>query len=113
MARVTLNLSLLFILLVSFNSCGDCVQHGNGVILDHDTRQPIDQVTISKYKRFGDVYRHSYKFHSTRDGKFDVSYSSGGLFGCPDLHLYLVKDNYQIKEVINPNNDTILLEKKK
>ena len=99
--------------LFCFTGCGDCVQNGDGVIVDINTHQPLELVTVSKYRPNEPLFKDSFKFHSTKDGKFAASYSSGGLFGCPSLKLYIIKEGYITKTVVNPSGDTIFLEKAK
>ncbi len=80
--------------LIFLTGC-DCMQLARGVVIDASTNQPIDSVIVSV------VYRDQlYKQHFTdTSGRFQFSYLSGGIFGCPPIRLQLEKSGYEIKRV--------------
>ena len=96
---------MLYPILALFLSGCDCVQHGNGVVLDATTNLPIDSVKIKRISK----RESEWVFYSEKNGRFEASYISGGFWGCPDLELEISKEGYRSQRVINPRNDTIYL----
>lgn len=98
---------ILGLILTLFLSGCDCIQDGSGVVLDAATNLPIDSVKIRKMSK----RESEWVFYSDKNGSFEASYISGGLWGCPDLKLEISKEGYHSQRVVNPRNDTIYLSK--
>ena len=93
--------------------CGDCFQRAEGVVLDNDTKMPIDSVTIAPTSttKNTEVFPANY---STKNGQFKFRKISGGITHCPDLTLYFYKKGFkQNRSTFSSEsiNDTIYLEK--
>ena len=89
--------------------CGDCFQQAEGIVLDKNTKMPIDSVTIVSTNTPDNV-----KIFSTKTGQFKFNKTSGGITDCPDLTLYFYKKGFkQNRSTFKSNsvNDTIYLEK--
>lgn len=99
---------LAFLLGLSIlNSCGDCYQEINGVIVDKDTNMPIDSVFIQDNKKeFNNVY-------SDKEGLFELHGVSGGLFKCPPMTVKISKIGYDTisLDIESSVRDTIKLRK--
>jgi hypothetical protein len=94
---------LLFISVV-LCSCGDCVQHAEGIILDKKTKKPIDSVYVHKIGQQTDYYSDS-------TGHFEIRATSGGIFSCPILQVAFYKNGYAtIAEDTKPP-DTVYMTK--
>jgi hypothetical protein len=93
---------ILFIMLINFIAC-DCIRTARGIVIDEKTKQPIEGVLVQNDNR---------SIKTMKDGRFDVSKISGGLFRCPDIKVTFSKSDYQTLETINPEKDTVLLMKK-
>src|SRR5580693_6336330 len=99
---------LLIVLLVS--GC-DCNQSADGVILDNQSKAPIDSVSVATV----DIFKNTVPGHieySGSNGHFRFSAISGGI-KCPDLHLYFFKQGYNNTSLIFESysiQDTIYLE---
>lgn len=86
-------------------SC-DCNQNVSGKVLDNESKQPIDSVYVHKVGR-------DYGEYSLKNGEFKLSYTDGGLFGCPDMNIVLTKEGYEIENVSIPNSENRIIYMKK
>lgn len=106
---------VFFILLFVLSSCVfDCIQNAEGVILDKNTKLPIDNVIISDENIQANSYVQNFK-RSNKLGVFKFHRMAGG-YKCPDLALYFYKKGYTLHKIIlEPvtKNDTIYLEQEK
>ncbi|MEI6815596.1 MAG: hypothetical protein WCL14_03215 [Bacteroidota bacterium] len=96
--------SILILVISLFSGC-DASQMAKGVILDKDTKQPINNVAMGKYD-----YKGSSIEYSKENGEFDW-FSVGGT---NDFQLTFSKEGYKsLKVNFNDGtiNDTIYLEK--
>jgi hypothetical protein len=96
-----------------FTSC-DCVQQATGVVVDRQTKKPIDNVSLGKYEKEGSSNPYSVRDYTDNKGKFDYHSIGGGFPGCEDLVLYFNKKGYKpAKMVMNPRSesDTVYLDK--
>lgn len=75
----------MFIVAVS-TSC-DCLQHIQVVVVDSETRLPIDKVMVKESRRDLVMYTDSL-------GNFEIISMTGGIFGCPKISLSLEKEGY-------------------
>lgn len=100
------NVFYLILCSICITSCGDCYQHISGRILDKNTKKPIDSVYISNVG-------NGYGEYSDSTGKFEITATSGGLFGCPAMKVAFNKDGYNLlsEEIDNAGVKTIFLEK--
>jgi len=100
----------LFLIAISLPMTGcECVQSAEGLILDRDTRLPVENVL---YYRDEITYGVEY---SDSTGKFNYNGGlAGGAFGCPNITLYFYKKGYKPVKVTYKafsKNDTVLLGK--
>lgn len=71
-----------FFLIITLFSC-DCMQRVSGIVIDYETKSPIENVNISRETDF------SSKLEKTNEnGYFEYYCISGGIFNCPDLELF-------------------------
>jgi hypothetical protein len=102
-------LTMTFIL----TDCGNCVQKAEGIILDKETKAPLDSVSVTSV----DVAKNTVPYpieYSAKSGQFKFSKISGGITQCPDLTLYFYKKGFKQNRVTFNSysvNDTIFLEK--
>lgn len=81
----------MFIVAVS-TSC-DCLQHIQVVVVDSETRLPIDKVMVKESRRDLVMYTDSL-------GNFEIISMTGGIFGCPKISLSLEKEGYnKVKKI--------------
>lgn len=83
---------LLFGLLF-LTSCGDCYQVVTGIVLDAETKKPVEGITVCNKNK------PSIKTVTDQKGKFELSNISGGLWKCPPIKVSFEHSNYQTKEV--------------
>ncbi|MDB5283086.1 MAG: hypothetical protein JWO06_2161 [Bacteroidota bacterium] len=107
-------LKYFFIISLPLISSCDCIQRASGVVLDKQTGQPIQNVSLGKYVADDPNNVSIPRALTNANGQFNYSGISGGLFGCPDIQLYFNKERY--RQVIKTfssfsSNDTIFLEK--
>jgi len=81
-----LKISILIFTFAVLNSC-DCLQHVQGVVIDSETRLPIDKVMIKENSR-------DWVIHTDSLGNFEFTSVTGGLFGCPKISLSFEKEWY-------------------
>jgi hypothetical protein len=94
-------------------SC-DCIQHATGVVLDRQTKQPIERVSLGKYEKEDAANSYSKRVYTDDKGWFDYQSTSGGIRHCQDLALYFNKKGYKpAKMTFNAysQNDTVYLDK--
>ena len=102
--------SIFFIFTLS--AC-DYIQQARGVVLDTQTKQPIDHVIIENFEVADSTNHYSKSIHSNNKGEFDFMIIRGGLKRYPNLILYFNKQGYKTfsKSFDSVSkNDTIYLE---
>jgi hypothetical protein len=102
--------SIALIPLITLFSC-DCYQSAEGVILDANSRLPLDNVQIVTSNDF-ERGQTEHLETSNEKGQFSYSDISGGLFGCPDLVLVFSKEGYYNQRISfdsGSKSDTIYL----
>ncbi|MES2780384.1 MAG: hypothetical protein V4651_10855 [Bacteroidota bacterium] len=92
-------------LLVILVGC-DAVQEKSGVILNSETRLPLEGVAISKYEQEDSTNSFTKRIYSDENGQFE--YRSVG--GRNSFELFFMKEGFEIKKIKNEDSDTILLE---
>jgi hypothetical protein len=92
-------------LLVILVGC-DAVQEKSGVILNSETRQPLEGVAISKYVQEDSTNSFTKRIYSETNGQYE--YRSVG--GTKSFELFFLKEGFKIKKIKNEDSDTILLE---
>ena len=80
-----LKVTILVFIVVAFTSC-KCLHHVQGIVIDSETRLPIDNVVV---KESG-----MYFMHTDSCGNFEITSMTGGIFGCPKISLSLEKEGY-------------------
>jgi hypothetical protein len=108
---ILLNVSLLL-----FASC-DCGHSMTGVVLDKETRLPVDSIIIGT---MFDIRYSEYNYYTLTDslGRFECSGLTGpsGFFKCSESKLIFRKSDYTSIEKVYPpgrtENDTILISRK-
>lgn len=98
----------LALIITILTSCGDCIQNIRGKIVDNNSLEPIDSVKIQKENR-----TEQFTF-TDKQGDFELSSISGGLFSCPPMKVIITKEGYDtVKAAIELNRtQTIRLIKK-
>jgi len=94
-------------------SC-DCIQQATGVVLDRQTKAPVENVALGKYEKPDTNNSYSRRIYTDSKGQFDYRSTSGGFIKCPDLILYFDKQGYKIKKMTFKSftqNDTVFLDK--
>lgn len=94
-------------------SC-DCVQHVSGIVVDSQTKKPLNNVSLGKLEREDTTNSYSRRIYSDKNGRFDYHGISGGFRKCPDLELHFSKQGYKASKVIftaASTNDTVFLDK--
>ncbi|MBR9847508.1 MAG: carboxypeptidase-like regulatory domain-containing protein [Algicola sp.] len=86
---------------IILTSC-DCHQNVSGKVLDFDTKQPLDSVYVHKIKRKIGKY-------TSEKGDFELSATSGGLFGCPPMKIILNKSGYEQKVEVIENSESKII----
>ena len=86
-----LKVTILAFIVVAFTSC-DCLQHIQGVVVDSETRLPINKVMVEivmakEHSRNRPIYTDSL-------GNFEITSMTGGILGCPKISLSLEKEGY-------------------
>jgi len=81
-----IRVSVLVFIVVAFISC-DCLRHVQGVVIDFETRLPIDKVMVKENGR-------DWAIHTDSLGNFEFTSMTGGLFGCPKISLSFEKEGY-------------------
>lgn len=84
----------------------DAVQEKSGVVLNSETRIPLERVAISKYEQEDSTNSLTNSIYSDADGKFQ--YRSIGWSN--SFELFFKKEGFRIKKIKNEDSDTILLE---
>ena len=90
----------------------DCRQQATGVILDRQTKIPIDSVIIAT----SDITQNTITgkvTYSSQDGEFKFDKISSGPGSCPDLTLYFYKAGFGQKKLTFSTfseKDTVYLE---
>ncbi|MEO6302791.1 MAG: carboxypeptidase-like regulatory domain-containing protein [Bacteroidia bacterium] len=89
------------------SSC-DCLQKVSGTILDNDTKQPLDSVSITK------VGNNLNEFTNSK-GNFTITAISGGLCGCPPMKINIKKAEYEVAtaKIKSARSKTLYLKKNK
>ena len=97
---------IILIIGISTVAC-DCHQNVSGKVLDSNTKKPLDSVYVHKITK-------DYGEYTSEKGIFELSATSGGLFGCPPMKIILNKKGYEQKaeEIENSGNKIIYLTKK-
>lgn len=101
------------VIMIFFLSC-DCAVNSKGIVIDSDTRTPIDSAEVRSIM----VYKSGKEeldatFYSDSNGNF---YASGltnhdGLGKCANVKLEIIKDNFisQRIDAVGLNDDTIFM----
>jgi 5-hydroxyisourate hydrolase-like protein (transthyretin family) len=105
---------LILVISILLISC-DCVQRATGVVLDKETKLPVQNVAIGKYVKEDSANYYARREYTDKDGHFDYRSVSGGIMHCPDLRLYFSQQQYNTLKITFSSysvNDTIFLERK-
>ena len=102
-------LSFIFFL---FTSC-DCFQEVQGVVIDYESRSPIEGVMVNLIDKYALV-----SFYTDSIGSFKYFSMRASLFGCPKVHLSFEKEGYKkvtkkYKYCCTDNAIVVLKQKKK
>ena len=107
---------ILIILALSFITSCDCNQITEGVILDKETKRPVANVVFSKDVIADTAHNYDPWEYSDSAGHFEYRHISGGIPGCPDVHLSFIKPGYKTLKLTFSSsslNNTVYLEKTK
>jgi len=91
---------LVFFFLILLTSC-DGVQEASGMIVDLETKKPLDKVAIKIAE--GDL------IYSDKNGYFELFRVTGFAFSNNDLTVILSKDNYETDTITIKNGDDKLI----
>ena len=107
-------LYLLIGITVFVYSC-DTLQHVQGVVINYNSKAPIDSVKITNFYRDTTNVLPVNCIYTNSNGRFDFKAMTGGLLWSSKLKLIIEKDGYEnlIKEYRSccSDNDTIFLKK--
>ncbi|MCH7535704.1 MAG: hypothetical protein IH948_08185 [Bacteroidetes bacterium] len=82
----------------------DCMQYVQGRTVDEKTGQSITGVVIRLENDTTDLFDPNKSIGiSKHNGVFTISEMSSGVFGCPDIELYLFKKGYLPAKIIVPH----------
>jgi 5-hydroxyisourate hydrolase-like protein (transthyretin family) len=105
---------IIYVLAVfTLTSC-DCIQKASGIVLDRQTKKPIDSASIGKYEKEDTANSYSRRIYTNKQGQFDYHSTSGGVRKCPDLVLYFNKQGYKTTKMRFESlstRDTVFLDK--
>ncbi|MBM3186903.1 MAG: hypothetical protein FJZ67_11445 [Bacteroidetes bacterium] len=90
------------------------MQQATGVVLDRQTKKPIDNVSLGKYEKEDTTNSYSRRIYTDNKGQFDYHSTSGGFRKCPDLVLYFNKQGYKTNKMTFASitkNDKIYLDR--
>lgn len=104
----------ILILCLLFSSC-EGIKEGTGIVLDDSTSLPLEGVLAVSYVK--EVKDNNMKSSITTDstGMFNGSTGLVGLIGNVDkLNLFIVlsKDSFMSQTIVNPDRDTVRLQRK-
>ena len=86
-----LKVTILVFIVVVFTSC-DCLQHIQGVVVDSETRLPINKVMVKRVMEKEDSRNRA--IYTDSLGNFEITSMTGGIFGCAKISLSLEKEGY-------------------
>ena len=86
-----IKVTILVFIVVAFTSC-DCLQHIQGVVVDSETRLPINKVMVKRVMAKEDSRNRA--IYTDSLGNFEITSMTGGIFGCPKISLSLEKEGY-------------------
>ena len=101
-------ISFIIISLI-FISC-DCQYHISGIVVDAETKAPINNVTIGKTDSTDLDNPFNKKTYTKSNGQYEILGIGGS---CKDITMYFSKENFETQktEIRNNSNDTIYLKK--
>ncbi len=108
-----MNKLLLILVFGLFLTSCDCMQKANGVVLDSETKEPLDNVALGKYATVDTANPYSTRSFTDDKGQFDYSGIGGG--SC-DFDLFFSKEGYELLKVgfqQTSDNDTVYLKRKR
>ncbi len=94
-------LIILIVFINLFISC-DCLQNGSGIIVDEETKKPINKVEIKEVGK-------DFIQESDENGYSEIRHITGGLFSCPDMTIIVSKKEYQTDTIIIKNGEDKLI----
>jgi hypothetical protein len=98
------------ILIVTLCGCEGSTE-GDGYVFDGQTGKPLDSVLVKSFKKRKDNRELVKETYSDSSGYFHGTTGFGGCQPCPDLLITLSKNGYTTIEIVNPDNDTVYLER--
>lgn len=93
---------LVFFSLILFSSC-DGLQEVSGIIVDSETKKPLNKVAIKELNK-------DFIDYSDESGYFEIHHISGFAFSDNDLTIIVSKDNYKTDTITIKNRDNRLIE---
>lgn len=92
---------LILFSLILFASC-DGVQEVSGIIVDSETKKPLDKVTIKALSK-------DFTYYSDENGYFEISGVTGFAFSDNDLAIIISKDKYKTDTIEIKNTEDKLI----
>jgi 5-hydroxyisourate hydrolase-like protein (transthyretin family) len=106
---------LLFfaLFLVIFEAC-ECFLEMNGKVVDVDSGQPLDSVTVEFWVHEIDPKKLEGTIETDSTGRFEVGTLTGGRFkkNCPDLIVRFSRSGYDSLTLTNSFDSVVLLQKR-
>ncbi|MDH5597644.1 MAG: hypothetical protein OEY34_00885 [Cyclobacteriaceae bacterium] len=103
--------NLLFFCLFGLSITGcDCWKGAHGIVMDNHTKKPLDSVLVKSYINTIDLSNFTYEMETDSTGEYFGTTGNTGI--CKDLVMVFSKEAYQEYKIINPQSDTIWMEKK-
>ena len=109
MRKIILGVIFSVLIIIIFPGC-DAHQEAKGTVIDKDTKQPIDSVSIGPTEQEDTSYSYSKKTYTNNKGEF---YFFRITSSC-SFELFFNKQGYKVLKVSYDNperNDTLYLEK--
>jgi 5-hydroxyisourate hydrolase-like protein (transthyretin family) len=111
--RIMIKYSIIVLTAFVLTSC-DSTQQVKAVVLDKQTKQPINNVLLSKPEKLEKASSATNSIYTNAQGQFSYTTTSSGCKRNPYLQLFFSKDGYKTQQqvfAVNTNNDTVYLEK--
>jgi hypothetical protein len=106
-------LVLLLFTVTLIMSC-ECEQKAQGVVIDNETKLPLNKVLLSDEPQPRNSKGSDPIFQTKADGMYNYSVLSEALSGCPDITLYFFKSGYiTVKQTFTSDSggDTVYMVK--
>ena len=105
------NIILSALLTLAVASC-TCREEMKCYVKDSETKEPIGEVKVQTIGALKGNYKQGSLRYSDSNGRFVAAYDIGNIAKCPVMKLFISKEGYNDKIVIEPQEgDTIYINK--